>query len=150
VGLGIGLGILMLAILLSLGYWLPIVVGVADAPAVVTRIPPPTLTPTPRPTLQPTATPSTAAGAGASRSFTLGELVVIRGTGGQGLRLRNSPGLASPISLLGLDSEVFEVRGGPEYVDGYQWWFLVSPYDSSLQGWAAADFLFPLAEGTAP
>ncbi len=25
--------------------------------------------------------------------------------------------------------------------DGYTWWYLVAPYDSTRAGWAAADFL---------
>jgi hypothetical protein len=73
--------------------------------------------------------------------FQFGELVAVSGTGGDGLRLRNEPGLLSVISSLALENEVFEVRGGPTAKDGYSWWYLVNPYDTDAAGWAAANYL---------
>lgn len=67
--------------------------------------------------------------------------VQITNTGGDGLRLRKSPGTKSDILFLGYDSEVFKVVDGPELVDGYTWWFLTAPYDDSRSGWAASNFL---------
>jgi hypothetical protein len=43
--------------------------------------------------------------------------------------------------FLGFDSEVFIIQDGPRSVDGYTWWYLVTPLDQSRAGWAAADFL---------
>jgi hypothetical protein len=73
--------------------------------------------------------------------YSIGELVEIYGTKGDGLRLRNAPGLSSTINVLALENEVFEIRGGPEEADGYIWWFLINPYDSTIQGWSVGTFL---------
>jgi hypothetical protein len=74
-------------------------------------------------------------------AWNYGDFVEVWGTEGEGLRLRNSAGLNSVISMVAVENEVFELRGGPTELDGYNWWFLVNPYDSSQQGWAAQDFL---------
>jgi hypothetical protein len=73
--------------------------------------------------------------------FQLGQLVAVFGTGGDSLRLRTQPGLASTIGFLIVEHEVFEVRGGPEEKDDYTWWYLVNPYDPSKSGWAVANYL---------
>ncbi len=73
--------------------------------------------------------------------YSIGELVEIYGTEGDGLRLRNAPGLSATINVLALENEVYEVRGGPEEIDGYVWWFLINPYDNEIQGWSAGTFL---------
>jgi hypothetical protein len=70
-----------------------------------------------------------------------GRYVQIGGTEGAGLRLRAAPGLDGTPLFLGFDTEVFEVRDGPQVADGYTWWFVVSPYDENRSGWAAADYL---------
>jgi hypothetical protein len=59
------------------------------------------------------------------------------------LRLRSEPGLNGVVRFLGLESEVFQVKDGPRQVDDYTWWFLVAPYDASIQGWAVGNFLVP-------
>ena len=68
-------------------------------------------------------------------------VVEIYGTEGDGLRLRNAPGLSATIHVLALENEVYEVRGGPENMDGYVWWFLINPYDNEIQGWSVGTFL---------
>ena len=73
--------------------------------------------------------------------FLLGQLVEVFGTEGEGLRLRVSPSLKGDIILLGLDSEVFEIRDGPVSEDGYIWWQLSNPYDLGQTGWAVSTFL---------
>jgi hypothetical protein len=73
--------------------------------------------------------------------ITLGAFVQITGTGGDGLRLRSEPSLQSDVLILGLESEVFQVQEGPRSGDGYTWWFLVAPYEDTVGGWAAANFL---------
>lgn len=70
-----------------------------------------------------------------------GDLVEVTGTGGEGLRLRNSPSLAGVINVLALENEVFEIKGGPTEADGYTWWFLVNPYDNQSQGWSVTNYL---------
>ena len=114
------------------------------APAGVTVIPLPAATATlpPPPTTSPTRTleaplpPSPPPG-----EIAAGALVQIRGTGGEGLRLRDHPGLDGEVQYLGLEAEVFRVQDGPQEADGYTWWYLVAPYDATKQGWAASNYL---------
>lgn len=73
--------------------------------------------------------------------ITVGAYVQITGTGGDGLRLRSEPGLAGQVLLLGSEAEVFLVKDGPKEIDGYTWWYLVGPFDSTRFGWAVANFL---------
>jgi len=113
---------------------------VLPAPVQLTVIPAPTATPLTPPTATldpaflPTATP-------APGEIAISVYVQIAGTDGEGLRIRDVPGLVSTPLFLGYDSEVFIVNGGPELVDGYTWWYLVAPYDETRAGWAAGDFL---------
>jgi len=93
-------------------------------------------TPTPTPELIPTQPLPPESG-----NITIGALVQVTGTGGDGLRLRSDPGLTGIPRFLGMDSEVFQVSDGPRQVDGYTWWLVVAPYDTSVQGWAVANFL---------
>jgi hypothetical protein len=110
------------------------------APAALTLIPAPTSTPlfTATPTPDPLAqfTPTIPA-----NYIAVGSYVQITGTGGDGLRIRSTPGLAGQFLFLGEDSEVFKVEDGPKDLDGYIWWYIVAPYDTSRAGWAAANFL---------
>jgi hypothetical protein len=114
------------------------------ATPVVTMIAASTLTP--RPT-QPISTPTPTA----TSIFFLPEGVIgvgayvqVSGTGGVGLRMRAQPGLDGIVAFSALDSEVFLVIDGPIEEDGYQWWLLEAPYDSSRTGWSAGDFLSPI------
>lgn len=111
--------------------------------AALTVIPYPTETPLP-----PTATQASATSPTPSPlpppppgNISVGAYVQIAGTGGDGLRLRVEPGLSSDVRMLGLESEVFEVRDGPRQADGYTWWFLVTPLDQARSGWAVANYL---------
>jgi hypothetical protein len=67
--------------------------------------------------------------------------VQISGTGTDGLRIRSAPGLNSDTVFRGDELETFVVKDGPKQADGYTWWYIVAPYDSTRAGWAAADFL---------
>ena len=106
----------------------------------------PFFTPTAIPaTLSPTSTPLPPGGeippSPPPGLIATGGFVQIIGTGGDGLRLRSEPGLKGEIRYLGLESEIFRVDDGPTMMDGYTWWLLVAPYDSSVQGWAVANYL---------
>ena len=70
-----------------------------------------------------------------------GDFVQISGTGGDGLKLRSQPGTGSEVNFLAYEGEIFQVRDGPQESDGYVWWYLVAPYDQSVQGWAASNYL---------
>jgi hypothetical protein len=109
--------------------------------AVLTVIPAPSSTPPIPPTATldpnaPTVIPTPAPG-----QIAIGSYVQIKGTDGQGLRLRSAPGLNSDQLFLGYDSEVYLVQDGPSPADGYTWYYLVAPYEANRAGWAASDFL---------
>jgi len=106
--------------------------------AILTVIPAPTFTPG----LPATATvaPDQSGGA-ASTAIVKGVRVKVTGTAGNGLRLRDQPSLNGKVLLLGNEAEVFQVQDGPSVMDGYTWWYLVSPFDPERQGWGVADYL---------
>lgn len=144
-------GILVLASVLVVGYFsrltalngqpvVPelIIVGVPTETAAIELIVLESDTPAP--------TPSATLPAAPSETFIIGQLVIVAGTGGDGLRFRTQPGLSGTISFLAYENEVFRVEGGPQEQDGYVWWFLINPYDNSKSGWAAAVFLRPIED----
>ncbi len=67
--------------------------------------------------------------------------VQVSGTGGDGLRIRQGPGLDHDPLFVGLESEVFQVIEGPQEADGYSWWHLAAPYDETIHGWAVSNYL---------
>ncbi len=71
----------------------------------------------------------------------IGVNVEVQGTGGAGLRVRQSPGLSQRVMFLANENEVFLVNDGPTEMDGYTWWYLVSPTDATRVGWGVADYL---------
>lgn len=76
-----------------------------------------------------------------SDSITIGSYVQVTGTGGDGLRLRNEPGLDNQVLILADEAEVFRVEKGPIDMDGHIWWYLVGPYDEARTGWGVSDYL---------
>jgi hypothetical protein len=103
---------------------------------VLTIIPIPTYTLTPLPT-EPLITPTIEVVTG----IEVGSNVQIIGTEGEGLRLRRDPSLNGEIVYLGIEGEIFLVKGGPQERDGYLWWQLVAPLNESRTGWAVSNFL---------
>jgi hypothetical protein len=75
----------------------------------------------------------------------VGALVEVFGTSGDGLRLRSEPDLQASILVLGVDTEVFQVEDGPVEAEGFQWWYLINPYDTAKQGWAVSTYLRALS-----
>jgi len=106
--------------------------------AVLTVIPVPTYTHTPLPT-EPLNTPTIEPVVG----IQVGMNVQIIGTDGEGLRLRRDPSLNGEIVYLGLEGEIFLIKGGPQERDGYLWWQVVAPLNESRTGWAVSNFLQP-------
>ena len=138
VGAIIFAGLLILLTAMSIGLTTPHQSStIGFAPADLTMIPAPTSTSNApaTPTIDPFAPSPTPTG------LALGNYAQITGTNGQGLRIRAKPGLDGEFVFLGYDSEVFLVKDGPQTVDGYEWWYLVAPYDDTRAGWAASDFL---------
>lgn len=131
----------LLCILFALWMWWtrpPASATFSPASVNLTLIPAPTATPTPQPTPTPDASLQVTPDAS---GIVVGGYVQISGTDGQGLRIRSAPGLAGTPLFLGFDTEAFEVRDGPEMVDGFTWWYIVAPFDQSRAGWAASAYL---------
>lgn len=117
--------------------------SVSDASPVLTIVALATQTPSPVPTdtLEATRVAGTPTPLLEAPTFKIGELVEIFGTEGDGLSVREEPGLASKVIYLGIDNEVFEILDGPLTLDEYEWWLLQSPYNEARAGWAVGVFL---------
>jgi hypothetical protein len=110
-----------------------VVLNVIPAPSDTVTPPPPTEVPTPTNS----ELPPPPGGEGIS----VGVLVQVSGTSLDGLRIRTDPSLQGQVKFVGIEAEVFQVKDGPREADGYTWWFLVAPYDETLNGWAVGDYL---------
>jgi hypothetical protein len=106
--------------------------------AFITVIPASTFTPGPATTAVATPGEGTSLPSG---PLGKGSYVKVSGTAGNGLRLRDQPGLKGKVLLLGTETEVFKVEDGPVDADNYTWWYLVSPFDPNRAGWGVADYL---------
>lgn len=92
----------------------------------------------------PTSSPSPTHPAPPAGDIRVGDMVEVYGTGGDGLRLRLDPSREAPVRFLGAENEVFEVGEGPVEAEDYRWWYLVNPFDTSMEGWAVENYLRPL------
>jgi hypothetical protein len=130
-------GCLLLITLIAIGWTSPRQSGnLGFVPADLTIIAPPTATVNPTATGIPSGTLTPVPG-----QISVSAYVQISGTEGAGLRIRSAPGLTSDTVFRGEEAETFQVKDGPKQADGYTWWYVVAPYDSTRAGWAAADFL---------
>ncbi len=77
----------------------------------------------------------------ASGNIAVGDYVQVSGTGGDGLRLHETAGVASEVSFIAIESEVLQVKEGPIEADGYTWWRLQDPYTENASGWGVANYL---------
>jgi hypothetical protein len=102
----------------------------------------PTETPILRITASPTAEPTTVPGVPTpSGDIAIGDYVQVTGTGGDGLRVHSSPGVSTEVRYVAIDAEVFVVKDGPVEADGYTWWQLQDPYNLTMVGWGATNYL---------
>jgi len=124
---------------LAAGQMTPSDQSIYSGEAVITVIPVPTYTPTPVPTQPdfPLVTPTVEQVAG----IYVDGYVQISDTEGEGLRLRRDPSLEGEIVNVGLEGEIFLVIGGPEERDGYLWWQLEAPLNTTRRGWAVSNYL---------
>jgi hypothetical protein len=68
-----------------------------------------------------------------------GALVIVEGTGGAGLNLRQQPTTYAKVVGSAREGTVLTVLEGPQEADGYTWWKLRTP--SGAEGWGAAKYL---------
>jgi hypothetical protein len=95
---------------------------------------PPTMTPI---TLNPTTIPTS----GPAIPIILGATIIVSGTGGDGLSVRQGPGVDYPYLFVAEDGERFLVQDGPREASGYTWWYIVDPNDPNRFGWAVDIFM---------
>lgn len=137
--LGIASVLLILSLAIGFGFTTPNPDSDGFQLADLTVIPGPTSTPRFVPT--PTHDPALGTATPLPGEIAVNGYVQISGTDGEGLRLRDAPGLSGEPLFLGFDAEVFLVNEGPTEADGYFWWYLIAPYDDTRSGWAASAFL---------
>ncbi len=92
-----------------------------------------------QPTQPPAPAPTTAPATGGK--FTIGQTVVVTGTGKDKLSFRAGPGTDYKRVGVIKDGVRLTVIGGPEKADGYTWWQLKTP--KGYVGWAVEDYLAP-------
>jgi len=71
----------------------------------------------------------------------VGSLVEVFGTEGDGVAVRQGPGLSYSFFFVGQDGDRFNVDDGPRESDGYMWWQLTDPTNPDRAGWVVEDFL---------
>jgi hypothetical protein len=103
-------------------------------------------TPTELPTQAPTAGPAVVTAAPTRtllpRGCLLNQEVIVTGTGGVGLNLRDEPG--GEVSFIAKEGERMLVIDGPIFFSDLEWCQVRSTAQSSSFGWAALDFLLPV------
>jgi hypothetical protein len=112
-----------------------------ESAASVKVIEAPTSTPFLLPTFEPTLVPGSQPGSGQNNGIFVGGYAQITGTSGDGLSIRSAAGRSNSIQFIGLDSELFKVVDGPVDNEGFIWWKVEAPYDSSRTGWCVQDYL---------
>ncbi len=95
----------------------------------------PAVTPTDTVVL-PGVTPADTPGPGGIRP---GALVVVQGTQGAGLNLREQPSTTGKVAGKAREGTVLTVLEGPTEADDYVWWKLRAP--DGAEGWGAANWL---------
>lgn len=115
---------------------------VSASTAVIHVIRVPTTTPTPTPSIAaPTQTPSSEEPQEQPGEIAIGATVEVFGTGGNGLRVREGPGLSQGVKFLADEFERFTIQDGPVDLDGYTWWKLAGETSADRTGWAVDDYL---------
>jgi hypothetical protein len=70
----------------------------------------------------------------------IGSTVQVRGTSGDGLRLRENPGLKGTVLFLAPEGEAFLIKDGPREIDGFVWWYVEG---KNQRGWGVSNYLLP-------
>lgn len=101
-------------------------------PTAIPQAQPTATVPLPTPAASPTLPPG---------DFVIGARVQVVGVGETRLNIRASPGLDGAQLFLAEDGDVYQLVGGPQDVDGYEWWKLEDPQNPAHVGWAARNYL---------
>ncbi|MBN1310953.1 MAG: hypothetical protein JXB30_05985 [Anaerolineae bacterium] len=125
--------------------------GPTPTPIFVVIVPTPTLGPLsegtvppeslPTPTPEEIAATEPTADTNLSVAIEIGSMIVIDGTGGDGLAVRQGPGLDYQYIFVANDGDQFEVQDGPREANDYTWWYIVDPQNPDRFGWAVVDFM---------
>ncbi len=107
--------------------------------AVVRVIPAPTMTPTISAQSPELSSSETTLSPG--QNLEKGRHIRVVGTGGDGLRLRSSAGLAGEIKFLIKDGEELIIDDGPQEEDGYTWWHVQLLTDETVSGWGVSEYM---------
>jgi len=73
-------------------------------------------------------------------------VIVISGTQGEGLNIRQEPGTDRPIVYLAQEGETYTITDGPEIKDGLIWWMIDQTAEGIKSGWAVQDYFAPLGQ----
>ncbi len=111
------------------GNAMPPASGSMETPAVV------------EPTTMPTQAPSPTQPPSTGGKFSIGQVVIVTGTGKDRLALREGPGTDYGMIKAIKDGVKLTVIGGPKQADGYTWWHLRTP--KGIEGWAVEKYLKP-------
>lgn len=144
VGLALATGVILLLLTVSLSFLTRSQRSPgSETTAIMNVISAPTAT-SPAPTqlvdLTPTA-PGGIEGEKPGEGIILGAYVQITGTGGTGLRFRQTPSISAQVKFVASEAEIFIVKDGPIDADGYTWWYLLGPFDETRNGWAVSNYL---------
>jgi len=71
----------------------------------------------------------------------LGNAVVVNGTGQDGLRMRSAPGTDAAVLYVANENEYFTIVDGPVIKDSLIWWKIQSLSDAQKSGWSVQDYL---------
>ena len=71
----------------------------------------------------------------------VGGFITIIGTEGEGVAIRQGPGLQYSFFFIGQDGEEFLVADGPREGNDFVWWFIADPDIPDKIGWAVQDFM---------
>jgi len=86
---------------------------------------------------QPVATPTLSVGP----AIAIGATIVVKGTEGSGLTVRQGPGIDYTYVFVATEGEKFKIGDGPKQANGYTWWYIVDPNNADRFGWAVQNFM---------
>ena len=72
--------------------------------------------------------------------FTKGMDIQIYGTEGDGLRLREKPGMDKEVLFIAQEGAIYRIIEGPNVTDSFVWWKIQAKTDESKTGWSVQDY----------